>query len=48
MVFDRQLYEKLLEKVLTFDLATAPSLTLSNLVAQKQARKLLSEIDDYF
>ncbi len=48
MVFDRQLYKRLLEEVLSFDLATAPSLTLSNLVAQKQARKLLSEIDDYF
>ncbi|MCK4837722.1 MAG: hypothetical protein KAS94_02910, partial [Desulfobulbaceae bacterium] len=48
MVFDRQLHAKLLEEVLSFDLGTAPSLTLSNLVAQKQARKLLSEIDDYF
>jgi hypothetical protein len=48
MVFDRELYEKLLEEVLLFDIATAPPLTLSNLVAQKQARKLLAEIDDYF
>lgn len=48
MVFDRQLHEKLLEEVLTFDLATAPALTLSNIVARRQAQKLLSEIDDYF
>jgi radical SAM superfamily enzyme len=48
MVFDRELYEKLLKEVLTFDIATAPDLTLSNLVAQKQARKLLAETDDYF
>lgn len=48
MVFNRGIYQKLLEEVLQFDLATAPSLTLSNLVAQKQARRLLNTIDDYF
>jgi hypothetical protein len=48
MVFDRELHQKLLEEVLSFDISTAPAITLSNLVAQKQARKLLEEIDDYF
>ena len=48
MVFDRELYQKLLEEVLVFDISTAPDLTLSNIIAQKQARKLLNEIDEYF
>ncbi|MEN8135796.1 MAG: TRAP transporter TatT component family protein [Thermodesulfobacteriota bacterium] len=48
MVFDRELYKKLLEEVLLFDLSTAPALTLSNRIAQKQARRLLNEIDEYF
>jgi hypothetical protein len=48
MIFDRELYEKLIREVLTFNISTAPSLTLSNLVAQKQARKRLAEIDNYF
>lgn len=46
--FDRELYQKLLEEVLAFDPAKAPELTLSNLVAQRQARRLLTKIDDYF
>lgn len=46
--FDRELYQKLLEEVLSFDPAKVPELTLSNLVAQRQARRLLSKIDDYF
>jgi hypothetical protein len=46
--FDRELYLKLLEEVLDFDPAKAPELTLSNLVAQRQARRLLAKIDDYF
>lgn len=46
--FDRELYQKLLEEVLAFDPATAPELTLSNLVAQRQARRLLDKIDDNF
>jgi hypothetical protein len=48
MVLDRELYRNLLEEVLDFDISTAPALTLSNLVAQKQALKLLEETDDYF
>lgn len=46
--FDRELFQKLLEEVLAFDPATAPELTLSNLVAQRQARRLLDNIDDNF
>lgn len=47
-LFDRELYQKLLEEVLAFDPATAPELTLSNLVAQRQARRLLAKIDESF
>jgi hypothetical protein len=47
-LFDRELYQKLLEEVLAFDPATAPELTLSNLVAQRQARRLLGKIDESF
>ncbi len=46
--FDRELYLKLVEEVLAFDPATAPELSLSNLVAQRQARRLLAKIDDNF
>ncbi len=48
LTMNRQLYQKLLEEVLAFDPATAPELTLSNLIAQRQARRLLDNIDDYF
>ncbi|NTV15116.1 MAG: hypothetical protein HGA96_14495 [Desulfobulbaceae bacterium] len=47
-LFDRELYQKLLTEVLAFDPATAPELTLSNLVAQRQARRLLEKIDENF
>jgi len=47
-LFDRELYQKLLEEVLAFDLSTAPELSLSNQVAQRQARRLLTKIDEYF
>lgn len=47
-LFDRELYQKLLEEVLAFDPARAPELTLSNLVAQRQARRLLENIDESF
>lgn len=47
-MFDRELYQKLLEEVLNFDPARAPELTLSNLIAQRQARRLLEQIDDNF
>lgn len=46
--FDRELYQKLLEEVLAFDPATVPELTLSNLIAQRQARRLLETIDENF
>jgi len=48
MVFDRELYKKLLDEVMDFDISSAPDMTLSNLIAQKQAKKLLEETDDYF
>lgn len=48
MVFDRELYKKLLEEVLKFDISSAPDMALSNLIAQKQAMKLLEKTDDYF
>lgn len=48
MVFDRDLYVKMLEEALAFDISSAPPQTLNNVVAQKQARKLMAEIDNYF
>lgn len=45
---DRELYRSLLEEVLVFDLASEPELTLSNQIAQRRARRLLDNIDDYF
>lgn len=45
---DRELYRRLLEEVLAFDPSRAPDLTLSNLVAQRRAGRLLAAIDEYF
>jgi len=47
-VMDRELYRSLLEEVLAFDLDREPELTLSNLIAQRRARRLLDGIDEYF
>jgi len=47
-LFDRDLYQKLLEEALAFDPTKAPELTLSNLAAQRQARRLLGKIDEAF
>ncbi len=46
--FDRALYQRILEEVLAFDPEKAPDLTLTNLVAQRRARRLLDAIDEYF
>jgi hypothetical protein len=45
---ERELYRQLLEEVLTSEPARVPELTLSNLVAQRRASRLLAEIDEYF
>ena len=47
-VFDRRLYEELLREVLDRPVDAVPELTLQNAAAQRQARLLLDEIDDYF
>ena len=47
-IFDRQLYEELLLEVLHRPVDEVPELTLQNAAAQRQARLLLDEIDDYF
>lgn len=47
-LFDREMYQKLLEEVLAFEIARAPELTLGNLTAQRQARRLLAQIDEIF
>ena len=47
-VFDRQLYEELLEEVLQGPVDDVPELTLQNAAAQRQARLLLDEVDDHF
>lgn len=46
--FDRELYVRLLEEALAFDLALAPDLTLPNVLAQRRARKLLAQADEFF
>ena len=44
---DRVLYDRLLHEVVEAD-PEAPGLTLSNTLAQEQARRLLAEADEYF
>jgi hypothetical protein len=46
--FDRELYVRLLEEALAFDLAQAPDLTLPNVLAKRRARKLLDQADEFF
>ncbi len=46
-VFDRDLHDRLLHEVLAAD-AHADDLTLSNIMAQQQAKELLQSADDYF
>ncbi len=45
---DRELYVRLLEEALAFDLALAPDLTLPNVLAQRRAQKMLAQVDDLF
>ena len=47
LVFNRELYERLLQEVISAD-PVAPDLTLMNMLAQQQAQQLLAEADDYF
>jgi len=47
MMFDRDLHDRLLNEVMDTD-PEIPGYTLVNTYAQKQARKLLNEADDYF
>jgi hypothetical protein len=47
LVFDRPLHDRLLQEVLAAD-AVQPGLTLSNTLAQEQARRLLADADAYF
>ena len=47
MVFDRDLHDRLLTEVVEAD-PEVPGFTLTNTLAQEQARVLLDESDDYF
>jgi len=47
LVFNRELYERLLQEVIAAD-PIAPDLTLMNMLAQQQAQQLLAEANDYF
>lgn len=47
ITFDRALYERLLNEVLAAD-PVVPGYTLTNVLAQRQARELLQQADDYF
>ncbi|MBD8525301.1 TRAP transporter TatT component family protein [Pseudomarimonas arenosa] len=45
--FDRELHDRLVEEVLSAD-ATAPELTLANVLAKQRAKHLMETADDYF
>lgn len=45
---DRKEFERLLRQALAFDVNSAPEFRLANLVAQRRARLLLSQIDELF
>ncbi len=47
MIFDRPLHDRLLTEVVETD-PDIPGYTLINTYAQKQARQLLDEADEYF
>jgi uncharacterized protein YceK len=47
ITYDRPLHDRLLQEVLDAD-AVAPGLTLSNVLAKRQARELLASADKYF
>ena len=47
LVFDRDLHDRLLNDIVNTD-PKAPGFTLSNVLAQKEARELLDDADDYF
>lgn len=47
-IFDRQLYESLLNQALTLPIDSEPDLILQNMAARKLARKLLGEADAFF
>ncbi len=45
---DRREFESLLHQALAFDVDTAPDQRLANLIAQRRAALLLSQVDDLF
>jgi hypothetical protein len=47
LLYDRELHDRLLNEVLVADVE-APGLTLTNTLAQREARALLASADDYF
>jgi len=47
LVYDRELHDRLLEEVLAAD-PRSPGLTLTNTLAQRQARELLASANQYF
>jgi hypothetical protein len=47
-VFDRELYVSLLNKALALPVDRTSELTVQNVAARRQARKLLEETDDFF
>ena len=47
LVFNRDLFERLLQEVISAD-PVSPDLTLMNILAQQQAEQLLAEANDYF
>jgi hypothetical protein len=47
LMYDRELHDQLLQEVMAAD-ATAPGLTLTNTLAKRQAKVLLTSAEDYF
>jgi hypothetical protein len=47
ITYNRELHDRLLQEVLDAN-ATEPGLTLSNVLAQRQAKELLGSAESYF
>jgi hypothetical protein len=47
IIYDRELHDRLLREVLDAD-AQEPGLTLSNVLAKRQAQELLASAESYF
>ncbi len=47
-IMDKELFVSTLQKVLEAPAETSPDLTLANTIARKEAKELLSRVEEYF